>query len=254
MLCHRVLFYQEKLLEYKSMGRKFISFLIYTGVFLISMFLFALITFAIAIRGGKIYVPKFTGMKIEQAQKVAEKSGIVLRVVARRQEEGIDPGIILSQEPYPGSEIKKGGEVRVAISEGGEKIRIPDFRGKKVEEVRLETEDLGIAIGNITRIYYPGLTSPSIIAQSPAPGQEVPKGGYVDLLVGLPLREAYVMPDFIGRNFELVQIKLTAAGFKVAPAEYVEYPGWEAGVIVQQLPFPGYKISRDQEISFKVTR
>ncbi len=236
------------------MGKKLISLVFYGGVFLVSAALSAVITFAVTIRSGTIYVPKFTGLKIEEAQKEAERIGIILRVVARRQEEDIEPGIVLSQEPYPGSEIKKGGEVRVAISEEGEKIRIPDFRGKKVEEVRLEAEDLGISIGNITRIYYPGISQPSVVAQFPSPEKEIPRGGYVDLLVGLPLKEAYVMPDFIGRNFEMVQIKLTSAGFKIAPPEFVQYPGWESGVIVQQLPFPGYKITRDQEISFRVTK
>ncbi len=236
------------------MGKKITSFLLYAGVFLVSAALAAILTFSLAIRGGKVYVPKLTGMKLEDARRQAEGLGLEVKVVARRQEEGIEPGIILSQDPFPGMEIKRGGEIQVAVSHGTRKVSVPDFRGKKVEEVRMELEDLGLEIGSITRVFYPGLETPSIIAQFPKAGEEVSRGGYVDLLVGLPMEEAFVMPDFIGRSFELVQARLLSLGFRVAPPKFMEYPGWEPGIIIQQLPFPGYKITRGQEITFKVTK
>ncbi len=236
------------------MGKKITAFLLYSGVFLASAALSAVITFALTIRGGRVYVPKLTGLKLEEARLQARSLGLEVKVVARLQEEGMEPGIVLSQEPFPGMEIKRGGEIQVAVSEGTERVKLPDFRGKKVEEVRMELEDLGLEIGNITRIFYPGLEGPSVMAQFPRGGEEVPRGGYVDLLVGLPLEEAFVMPDFIGKSFELVQARLISLGFRVAPAKFVDYPGWEPGIIVQQLPFPGYKITKGQEITFKVTR
>ncbi len=237
-----------------SIGRKILNFMGYTLIFFSFATASALITFAIAIRGGKVYVPKLTGLPVQQAEKEASRYGLVVKVIASREEEGITPGTVISQNPYPGFEIKKGGEIQVVICKGGGEIDIPDFTGKKLEEVRLEIQDMGLHLGVLTQIFSPTSEPSTVIAQVPPPGTKTTRDSYIDLLVSEPYEEAFVMPDFIGKEFSTVQIYLKDMGFKVATPEFIKYPGWEPGIIVKQLPFPGYKITRSQIISFKVTR
>lgn len=237
-----------------SFGRKILNFLGYMLIFMSFATASALITFAIAIRGGKVYVPKLTGLPVQQAEKEAAKYELVVKVVASREEEGIAPGTVISQDPYPGFEIKKGGEIQVVICKGGEEINVPNFTGKKLEEVRLEIQDLGLHLGVLTQIFSPASEPSTVISQIPPPGKKTIKDSYIDLLVSEPYEEAFVMPDFIGKEFSTVQIYLKDMGFKVATPDFIKYPGWEHGIIVKQLPFPGYKITRNQIISFKVTR
>jgi len=237
-----------------SVGRKILNFLGYTLIFVSFATASALITFAIAIRGGKEYVPKLTGLQVQQAEKEAAKYDLVVKVIASREEEGIAPGTVISQNPYPGFEIKKGGEIQVVICKGGQEVEVPDFTGKKLEEVRLEIQDMGLHLGVLTQIFSPDSEPSTVISQVPPPREKITRDSYIDLLVSEPYEEAFVMPDFIGKEFSRVQIYLQDMGFKVATPEFIKYPGWEPGIIVKQLPFPGYKITRDQIISFKVTK
>ncbi|MCD6454115.1 MAG: PASTA domain-containing protein, partial [Candidatus Aminicenantes bacterium] len=117
-----------------------------------------------------------------------------------------------------------------------------------------EIQELGLNLGVLTQVYSPEQKPSVVISQIPAPGETISKEGYIDLLISKPYEEAFVMPDFIGKDFSLVEISLKEMGFKVATPEFIYYPGWEAGIIVKQLPFPGYKITRNQVISFKVTK
>ncbi len=237
-----------------SLGKKILNIGAYILLFLSFTIAATLITFTMEVKGRKIYVPKLTGIDVKKAENLVKQMGVCIKVIASREEEGIPGGIILSQNPYPGFEIKKGGEIQVVVSQGEEGVEIPDFRGKKLEAVRMEMQDLNLELGKVTQIFSPSHDPSVVLAQVPVPGKKVAKNSYVDLLVSEPSQESFVMPDFIGKEFDVVDLTLRELGFKVSPPELVSYPGWEAGIIIKQLPFPGYKINKNQIISFKVTK
>ncbi len=235
-------------------GKKLLKFFGYFFLFSLLTGISAFITLMIAVKGTLIETPKFTGMSLEMAQKIAKEKNIKLQIVARRYLEEIPEGTIISQDPPPLYKIKEGGIVKIVVSGGAEKVKVPDFRGKDINAVRLELSDLGLSMGLISQVCFPGAEANQVLAQNPEPGTEVAKGSAVDFLVNLtPDEPVFIMPDFIGKKFEEVVPALKQMGFQIAEPEYTHYPGWEPGIIINQLPFPGYKISKKQIISFKVT-
>jgi beta-lactam-binding protein with PASTA domain len=94
-----------------------------------------------------------------------------------------------------------------------------------------------------------------VLAQRPLPLEDAPRGAVVGLLVSQGEREAkFLMPDLITRRAAPVIELLKALDFKVSDIRYVSYPGWETGVIVNQVPPPGFRIQRRNLISLEVTK
>ena len=235
-------------------GKKILIYLAYFLLFSFLTGISAFVTLMLAVKGNLVETPKITGMKVDEAQKLLKSFNLKLQIMAFKYMEGLPEDMIISQDPQPTYKIKEGGIIKVVVNRGPEKVKLPDFKGKDINAVRLELADLGLEIGTLSQTYLPGGEPNQVLAQNPPPGEEVPKGSTVDFLVNIGYDEpAFIMPDFIGKKFEEVVPVLKQMGFQIAEPEYTYYPGWEAGIIINQLPFPGYKITRKQIVSFKVT-
>ena len=71
-----------------------------------------------------------TGYNQKALNDYADESGIVIDVIEEQYHDEIDKGLVISQDPEPGTEIEKGGKVKVIISKGKDnrpfKI-VPDY-------------------------------------------------------------------------------------------------------------------------------
>ncbi len=78
----------------------------------------------------KIKLRDLTGYNQKALNDYADESGIVIDVIEEQYHDEIDKGLVISQDPEPGTEIEKGGKVKVIISKGKDnrpfKI-VPDY-------------------------------------------------------------------------------------------------------------------------------
>jgi beta-lactam-binding protein with PASTA domain len=224
-------------------------------LFFILFFLSAVIFSQVLLKSEVVSVPDLTGKAVAQARAELQKKDLSLAQRGTEANDRIDKGLIVRQDPAPGSKIRTTRVVQVFTSSGSGTVTVPDLAEKPLEEALTLLQATGLTKGAMTQVHTPRLPAGRILAQKPAPGTVVERGFAVGLLLSQgDLDERYVMPDLIGRRADGVIGRLEAWGFKVADLRYVYYPGAPAGLIVKQDPANGYRIQKRNRISLEVSR
>jgi beta-lactam-binding protein with PASTA domain len=62
------------------------------------------------------------------------------------------------------------------------------------------------------------------------------------------------MPDLIGKPAEIVSARARSEGFHLGKINYRKYPGIEPGVVIQQKPQAGYRLSKSDILLLDVSQ
>lgn len=202
-----------------------------------------------------VTLPDFVGTPVEAARADAVKKGLSLVVAGVRTSGSYAQGRVIHQEPSAGSRLRVRKTVRVVLSAGSEIVPVPKLEGRSVEASVGLLQEAGLVRGRTSQVHTSQHPAGRVLAQRPLPGEETARSSAVGLLVSQGEREGrFLMPDLISRRAAPVIARLKALEFKVTDIRYVSYPGWEPGVIVNQIPPPGYRIQRRNLISLEVTK
>jgi eukaryotic-like serine/threonine-protein kinase len=226
-----------------------------TLLFLILFFLSAIIFSQVLLKSEVVTVPDLTGKAVAQARADLQKKDLSLAQKGTEANDRIEKGLIVRQDPAPGSRVRTARVIQVFTSSGSGTVTVPELAEKPLEEALTLLQAAGLTRGRMTQVHTPRLPAGRVLEQRPAPGTVVERGFAVGLLLSqgdLDLR--YVMPDLIGRRADAVIGRLDARGFAVADLRYVYYPGAPAGLIVKQDPPNGFRVQKRNRISFEVSR
>ena len=129
-----------------------------------------------------VEVPSVTGGSYEDAKlKLAAEGFTVTREEAFSNE--VDEGLIISQVPAAQTKVAKGSNVTVIVSQGKEKIRVPDLIGRLEAEGRAEAQEAGLEIGNVIYESSNEVGGGEIFYQSYSKGSYVEPGTALDIKV-----------------------------------------------------------------------
>jgi beta-lactam-binding protein with PASTA domain len=224
-------------------------------LFLILFFLSAIIFSQVLLRSEVVTVPDLAGKPVAQARAELQKKDLTLAQKGTESNDRIEKGLIVRQDPAPGSRIRTTRVVQVFTSSGSGTVTVPDLAEKPLDEALTLLQAAGLTRGKMTQVHTPRLPAGRILDQRPVRGAVVERGFSVGLLLSQgDLDDRYVMPDLIGRRADGIIGRLDAWGFKVADIRYVYYPGAPAGLIVKQDPPNGFRIQKRNRISFEVSR
>ncbi|WP_284864824.1 Stk1 family PASTA domain-containing Ser/Thr kinase [Corynebacterium rhinophilum] len=98
-----------------------------------------------------IDVPDITGMNLDQAAQVLEEAGLELNSDISERNDEAPAGEVIQQNPAGGTQLSKGSKVRVTVSKGIEKKRVPDVSGLNEEDARsrLEANDFDVNVREV---------------------------------------------------------------------------------------------------------
>jgi serine/threonine-protein kinase len=202
-----------------------------------------------------VRVPDLKGKSVDEAREELANIGLYLVQKATKFSMNVPFGKIMEQEPEPGSKIKRNKEVKVIVSAGRERVKVPNLIGKDLMEIKEILKKSNLRRGLIVQTHSPKFSAGRIIAQSPEPGLEVESGSRISLLVSQGYEEEkYIMPDLIGKKLETTIPLLQKLGFKIGIIRYTYYPGLEPGIIIKQLPLSGYRVYKSNLISLEVSK
>lgn len=231
------------------------SILTYILIFANLFFLSALISYNLVIKGETSSLPNLIGKTVEEAKTELAKKRLFLGVKGEQFDNTWEKGRVVRQEPSAGSKIRLSGTARVTLSAGSELVAVPDLKGKTVESSVLILRDSGLMRGTVSHVYTSQYAAGKIIAQQPLPLEKSPKNTQVNLLVSRGERDQkYLMPDLTSMKAETVIAKLREMEFKVADVRYTYYPGRDAGIIITQLPPPGFSIQKNSLIALEISK
>jgi serine/threonine-protein kinase len=130
-----------------------------------------------------VKVPSLKGKYYRDAQLTLERMELAIGDTQMVQSQA-PKGIIIDQQYYEGTEIKKGSKVNITLSAGENVgIRVPDLLGKSLSEAEKILKDMKLAPGKIN--YQPSfsLLPNTVIDQYPSKDGIIQEGGTVDLFV-----------------------------------------------------------------------
>jgi eukaryotic-like serine/threonine-protein kinase len=227
--------------------------LLLAGALAITYGIFFLATMRVVTRARDVKVPDVRGKLVTEANAALANAGLALRIdPLRRPDPTVPVDRVLSQDPEPGTIVRRSRSVRVRVSEGAHAPVVPALTGlsERAAQLTLTQERIQLASTAAIRTtdYEPGV----IVAQDPPPKT---RAGAIMLLVNRAQGGAsYVMPDLIGTPGGRSADVLRKQGFVVAIVGETPYPGLPSGIVIRQAPQPGFQIASGEPISLEVSR
>jgi len=197
------------------------------SVLVIVALLSALTAMRLAIHGREVTVPDMQGKTPAEARRMAESSGLEADVEREYYSPAIPEGKVLSQMPAAGSTVRRGWQVRLALSLGPQRVVIPQVVGESDRAAAITIAQRGLNLGGAASLEIPNSAPGQVIAQNPQPNATNASAPKISLLVSqAPAPQSFVMPSFVGQPLGSVTLALKDAGFTVgkvtvAPVENV---------------------------------
>ena len=178
----------------------------------------------LAIHGREVQVPNLRGKTPAEARFIAEQTGLEAQVERQYYSSTIPEGKILSQMPAPGTVVRRGWEVRLALSLGPQRVAIPQLVGDSDRAAAINIAQRGLNLGATATLELPGKVSGQVIAQDPPPNASDVAAPKISLLVAQdPASQNFVMPSFVGQPLGSVTTALRDTGFAVGKVTMVPH-------------------------------
>ena len=154
--------------------------------------------------GEYLEVPKFVGMSFNDAQALAQNSGVKLTIVdsvyAKKGR-----GLVREQNPAPGAKVKEGRRVLLTMNAFGvQKVSVPNVVGYSARQALAELGSRGLTLGQF--IYVNDMATNNVLKQlykgkEVEPGTMLEAEAGIDLVVGLnPRNSGTIIPDVSGKR------------------------------------------------------
>lgn len=240
----------------------------------------ALTAMRLAIHVREVRVPDLRNKTPADARRVAEESGLAAQVDSNYYSPTVPEGMVLSQIPAGGTLVRRGWEVRLALSLGPQRVTIPQVVGQSERAAAIAIAERGLQLSSSENVQLTGFDAGQVIAQNPPANATDISAPKISLLVAqAPSPQAFVMPSFIGQPLGSVTITLQNAGFSVgkvtvepptpatsgansavtvqvatqaSPVTPTQPAPSPASIVVSQDPAPGHKVLAGAAINFVV--
>jgi serine/threonine-protein kinase len=214
----------------------------------------ALGTMRVILSSEEVVVPSVIAKSVPEAGSVAARHGLSLRVEGKRNEAKIPADHVAAQEPPAGANLKSHRSIRVWLSLGPRRVRVPAVEGGSLRTARLALDQGQVPLGRVVEVDDP-TEEGTVLQQHPAAGEADGAVPDVALLVSRgPQGADYLMPDLIGRPADAVLDRLRSAGLKVAEVRYRTYPGVAPGIVLRQIPAAGHRVNTRAQVSLDISK
>jgi beta-lactam-binding protein with PASTA domain len=139
--------------------------------------------------GQVVKTPDFANLTVPQAQELASRSQVSVKVVDSVFVRRLAGGVVYRQQPKAGATVKKGRSIFLTInSVVPRKVVMPNLFGYSVTEARSELRNRGLNLGRLN--YIKDIATNNVLGQScdgleVAAGDLVVSGSVIDLIVGV---------------------------------------------------------------------
>ncbi|BCW35662.1 serine/threonine protein kinase [Arthrobacter sp. StoSoilA2] len=166
-------------------------------------------------KGAQLFaLPGLAGGTLDQAKSALNAAQMTLGNVTEAFDEKIPAGIVISQDPAPGKEVRHGTPVSFVVSKGPQPIPVPDVRGLQQDAAVKAIQDAGLkAVIAPEAVNDKTVPKGAVVAQTPGNGTLI-RGETVTLTVSKGPKLVKV-PNFIGKNADAAQKELEKLGFVV---------------------------------------
>ncbi len=197
-------------------------------------------------------VPTLVGLSEAEAQALLESKGFTMEVAERIHSKDIAPGSVVSQSPKAGEKNKQLNPVKVVISTGAVKVKVPNLINESYDKVDILLKNLGLVEGEAKK-EYSKLPIGTVISQDIEPNTEVDEGTAVSYTISMG-PEKIVMENYVGLNIDDVKGQLETLDLILGSIKYINSNEYANNLIVEQSVKAGTEINRKSIVNFTVSK
>jgi len=231
------------------------------GFLLFAVVIAGSIFFVVLSGGEQVMVPNTQGRELTHALMELQARELNPRIQLRYSHSPHDRGLVLEQDPSPGTIVRAGRNVRLVVSQGTVINRMENFVGRDIDTVRVDlltTFAAGggpiLALREPIMFDYSFETPGTIIQQRPEVGANISGPTQVEFVVSRgPQPVLVTVPQLTGFSLDeaLEWIGTVGVAFEFAVRE--AWYGERGETVVDQAPHPGANVAANAAISLTVT-
>ena len=200
----------------------------------------------------EVQMPNVVGLSKEEAQQEIENAKLVFEVEKEEYNKDVPEGFVISQDPLymeRFNNVKQGSTVKVVISKGQEKTKVPKVVGMKKEEAIAALEQAKLKV-EVIEENSKKVEEGYVISQETEPQTEIFAGDTVKIHVSTGV-EKVVVPDVIGKTQDEAKKALEEQGFTVISTTS-EDSSKATGMVLKQSLTAGEKVEKGSSITITV--
>lgn len=195
-------------------------------------------------------VPDFRGMKFSDVQN---NYNFVWKV-----EPVYDPskpeGIIIDQDPLPGSKkVKEGASIMLQVNSSGVLVTVPIVKGLSEDVAKAKLANAGLKC-EVLMIVDNDTPEGIVCGSDPQEGSKATADSTVKLYVSKgPSEDKVVVPDVLNKSLSVAKNELISAGLKVSDDIVYEGSDTPKDTVISMDPLPGVSVGRDTIVKLTVS-
>jgi serine/threonine-protein kinase len=199
----------------------------------------------------EVVVPDLANMTEDEARQKLKEVGLEMEVADRVSNKDVAAGKVINQDPKANEKNKAINPVKVTISKGPSKAKVPSLKGQSYDMVDLILEKEGLNEGKVDQQYseYP---NGIVIEQSIAANTEVDAGTAIDYVISIG-PEKFLMPNYIGQNIEKVKTDLIEKDLILGNIKPESSSVYEKDAVIEQTITPGTEVNRKSVVDFIIS-
>ena len=200
----------------------------------------------------EVQMPNVVGLSKEEAQQEIENAKLVFEVEKEEYNKDVPEGFVISQDPIymeRFNNVKQGSTVKVVISKGQEKTKVPKVVGMKKEEAIAALEQAKLKV-EVIEENSKKVEEGYVISQETEPQTEIFAGDTVKIHVSTGV-EKVVVPDVIGKTQDEAKKALEEQGFTVISTTS-EDSSKATGMVLKQSLTAGESVEKGGSITITV--
>ena len=197
-------------------------------------------------RGRVVTVPDVVGRALPRARAETTELGLV--VSTRTAFSLSEPrGTVIGQDPAAGDRARAGDPIELIVSNGANRVEMPDAVGRPVAEVTPVLETAGVPV-RISEVMSETIAKGLVISQAPAPGVQVTGEDVAELEVSAG-PENRPVPEVVGLSIAGAGFRLGEAGLLIGAVTRADDPAVVAGAVIAVDPPVGTVVAKDTPVA-----
>lgn len=202
-----------------------------------------------------VVVPDLVEKDVVYALEILTEIGLNTKIKGSEFNSDIPKNHVIFQDPTPGSEIKKGRDVRIVISKGTKTILMPNLRRLPIQQALIILEENGLRLGEQSLSFHSEIGKDRIVEHLPSSGSMIKRGENVNLLVSMgPSPKAYKMPDLVGLSIEDAILLIERSNLTVGEIRSFFYEDQPKNVVARQEPLSGHRVIEGSMVHVVINR
>ncbi len=211
------------------------------GSFILGFGIFYYLMPVIVRHSKTIEVPYLRHMSVEKATTFIPSLNLKYVIADSVNSSEVTKGHIVSSEPASKEDIKIGGVIKLTVSKGPRKIRLPNIIGVS-KKTALDSLDL-LGITNRVFVNYPvqeKRLDGTIVKTRPEIEDSIAEGSMLTIYIGTEKRKVFLMPNLNGMLLEEAEREIRRRGLVLSE---VKRTTGNVDVVIQQSPAPGVEVT-----------